>query len=318
MKHLAGLLALVLSSLLLNMAGDDYSMALGPLVLPIAGGILGGILGAKGNKSTSDISKSGQGYRDWYIQQLQGQTGMPLQFYGVDGYKAPGLGGRFSAPPTFAPGQDPWVAGMGDLWGDSGFVNQFLNPYQQSMEDAMGRTFGRQRDALGRQVADYATREKAFGGTRSVVAQRLGERDINEQMANSMADLNYRGYNDALGYGLQERGIMQGQRQNEIDAARSRFETAQNYPMMALDRFGQGFSSMPWGQTQQSGGGFGGFLSGALGGAASAYGMFGGGGSPHFSPAGMTPRVINTTQYPTPGLRPAPSSVPYSNFPRSY
>jgi hypothetical protein len=265
--------------------------------LPIAGGLLGGFLGGKGQ--SSDISKQGQQYRDWYLRQLQGQASMPLQFYGVPGYSAPGVSGGgagmpggvfgsmmnrfgmgqqaggagsgFTPPPEFAPGQDPWVAGLGNLWGDQGYVNQFLNPFQASMEESMGRTFGRQRDALGREVADLATRERAFGGTRSTVAQRLGERDINEMEADAMSRLNYQGYNDALGYGLQERGIQQGQRQNEIDAARQRFDMAQMWPMMALDRFGQGFASMPWGQ--QSGGGIGGFLSGAIGGALGGYGM---------------------------------------------
>lgn len=281
--------------------------------LPIAGGLLGGFLGGKGQ--STDINKQGQRYRDWYLRGLQQQASMPLSFYGVPGYQAAGYGGGmggfggaggvyggiggilgmgqqggpggaaggFVPPPEFAPGQDPWVAGLGGLWGDEGYVNQFLNPFQQSMEEGMGRAFGRQRDALGRQVADLATRERAFGGTRSVVAQRLGERDINESEADAMARLNYQGYQDALGYGLQERGIQQSQRQNEIDAARQRFETAQMWPMMALDRFGQGFSSMPWGQ--QSGGGIGGFLSGAAGGALSGYGLAGQMGG--FSPAGI-------------------------------
>lgn len=250
--------------------------------LPIAGGIIGGILGGKGDKT--DIGKEGQGYRKWYMDQLQKQSGTPYQFYGVDGYQTGGVGGKFAPPPTFGPGEDPWVAGLGGLWGEDGYVNQFMNPYQQHMEEAMGRSFGRQRDALGRQVADYATREKAFGGTRSVVAQRLGERDLNESETEAMARLNYQGYNDSLGYGLQERGIQQGQRQNEIDAARQRFEFAQNYPQMALDRFGQGFSSMPWGQ--QSGGGIGGAIQGAIGGAAAGYGMSGmfGRGTPTSAP----------------------------------
>ncbi len=241
-----------------------------PLALPIVGGILGGIFGAKGN--SSDIGKQGQGYRKWYTDQLQNQAGRPMQFYGVDGYKAGGVGGGpFEAPPEFAPGQDPYVAGLGDLWGEGGYVNQFMNPYQRQMEEGMGRSFGRQRDALGREVADLATRGRAFGGTRATVAQRLGTRDINENETDAMAKLNYQGYNDSLGYGLQERGIQQGQRQNEIDAARQRFELAQNYPQMALDRFGQGFSSMPWGS--QSGGGIGGAIQGAIGGAAAGYGM---------------------------------------------
>ena len=280
-------------------------------IIPVVGGLLGGILGAKGNKQSSDISPQGQEFRNWYMQNMQAQTGMPLQFYGLDGYKQAGLGGRFTPPPTFGAGQDPWVAGLGDLWGKDGFVNQFMNPYQQHMEDAMGRTYGRQRDALGRQVADLATRERAFGGTRSIVAQRLGERDINESEADAMARLNYQGYGDALGLGLQERGIQQGQRQNEIDAARTRFDQAQQWPLAMLDRFGQGFSSMPWGQTQKSGGGLGGFIQGALGGALSGYGMFGGGGG---GAPGMTPQVQNTTQYPytPPVLRAPAGSAPYA------
>jgi hypothetical protein len=311
MKHVIGFLAVCLSSLLMNaLGGAEYSMAIAPLIIGGAAA-LGGILGAKGNKQTTDISKAGQGYRDWYMQQMQRQSGMPLQFYGVDGYKAGGVGGgRFSPPPTFEPGQDPYVAGLGGLWGDGGYVNQFLNPYQQSMEESMGRTFGRQRDALGRQVDDLATRDRAFGGTRSIVANRIGQRDINESEADTLARFNYQGYNDALGYGLQERGIQQGQRQNEIDAARSRFDQAQQWPMAMLDRFGQGFSQMPWGQTSQSGGGLGGFIQGAIGGGLTAYGM----GNPGYSPAGAigrnTPQVQNTTQYPGPVLRGAPGSFP--------
>jgi hypothetical protein len=268
-----------------------------PFAAVAAGSLLGGLLGGKGQKTSSDISPEGQDFRNWYMRRLQGQTGMPMQFYGLGDYKAGG-GNRFTPPPTFDAGQDPWVASLGNLWGNNGYVNQFLNPYQQHMETAMGRTFGRQRDALGQQVADLATRERAFGGTRSIVAQRLGERDINESEADALAKLNYQGYQDALGYGLQERGIQQGQRQNEIDAARQRFEMAQMWPMMQLDRFGQGFSGMPWGQTSQQGGGLGGFLSGALGGGLSAYGMFGGGGGLAPRPAGMMSFMSGSTYGP--------------------
>ncbi len=154
-------------------------------------------------------------------------------------------GGGWGAPPTYGPGQDPWVAAGGDPTAN---IDKFMNPYEKDVIGGIQSDFDRQRGLLTNNVSDLATKARAFGGSRAAVLQSRGLRDIGQNETNATAGFRYSGFNNALQDSIAERGYQRDIRQEEIDAGRSRFDQAQNYGKTQLDWFRQGLSGVPAGQ----------------------------------------------------------------------
>jgi hypothetical protein len=242
-----------------------------PLAIGAGLGAISHFTSPKKQTASSDISPEMQQYRRALLQAGFGLAGQPLQFYGVPGYQAGsglsfggqapnspaspffGRGGslgfnapNFTAPPDFASGSDPWVAGAGD---PTQYISKFQNPYQQEVIGGIQGDFDRQRGTVTRMADDAATRARAFGGSRHAILASRGLSDIAREEGQALGQFRYSGFNDALERSIAENERQRGVRQNEIDAARYRFDAAQNYPYQQLGFLSQLYGGMPQGQT---------------------------------------------------------------------
>jgi hypothetical protein len=107
--------------------------------------------------------------------------------------------GTQSALDYFGTGMGFGRQGMAALGGDAGAAQQFMNPYQGGVLDAISQQYGDQRKQVTMGVNDQATQARAFGGDRHGIA--LGTA-LSESMKNEMqakAGLTYQGFNDAMG-----------------------------------------------------------------------------------------------------------------------
>lgn len=126
-------------------------------------------------------------------------------------------GGQYFAPATVAFNQ-----GLQALQNPTVAAQQFFNPFQQNVVSGVQQDFDRQRQQALMAAAQQATGAGAFGGSRSGILQAQALRDINQNEANTLANLRYSGYNNALGMAGQNAqqllgaGELQRQIQNQL------------------------------------------------------------------------------------------------------
>lgn len=85
-------------------------------------------------------------------------------------------------------------------------IEQFFDPYQEQVIGGVQGDFDRQRLMSDQGAADLATKEGAFGGSRSAVLQGMGRNDINRNEANVTSGLRSQGFMNALQALLAARG----------------------------------------------------------------------------------------------------------------
>lgn len=216
-------------------------LGLGTIIGGAVGG-LGSLFGGGGQQTVTTMPDSQtQQIRDSIFQQGQGIQSNPLYTGMLGAY------GGFS-PLT--------QLGVGALSGNQQAFGQFMNPYLQNVL----RQSNQQFDQLGQKalnlVNDQATQAGAFGGSRAAVAQGVAAGQIANQQALANAQLLYGGFNDAQQRAQQAAQL--GIAGNQAALGALGFPTsiyAQGLP-------GAGSTTT----YSQSGGGLGGFLTGALGG----------------------------------------------------
>jgi hypothetical protein len=215
---------------------------IGTLIGAAAGG-LGSLFG--GNKTTPDAQT--QAIRDAIFQQangLKGSQGYKDMLGQYQGYGQLGLQGAQA------------------LGGDQQAFGQFMNPYLKNVLDQSNSQFDLLGNQAQGQVADRFTQAGAFGGSRAAVAGGTAAANLAAQRAQMNSSLLYGGFNDAQQRAGQAAGL--GLQGNEG------YLSALGLPSSIYSR------ALPGGTQQQSGGGLGRFITGALGG-----GILGGGqGSP--------------------------------------
>lgn len=222
-------------------------------ILGAGGGLLSSIFGPKQQTQTTTSSQSGQTgvdpgvlpYRDAFLSNAFGVANRPLSIFGAPGYSQSPTG-AFTPPPTYADGQDPWVAGAGD---PTQYLSKFMNPFQDQVINGVQNDFDRQRAQNGMQVNDLATKAGAFGGSRAAVLQALGNRDIGNNESTTLGNLRSAGYDQALQQSGAWNNTVQANRQSQINAAMQRFNMAQGYPLQSLGIQQQAFQGLPMGST---------------------------------------------------------------------
>lgn len=92
----------------------------------------------------------------------------------------------------------------------SGDEAKFMNPYKSSVVDATGAYIDEERDRQITANQARATQSGAFGGSRHGVADGELMRTASMDKAGMLADLNYRGFNDAMDRTERESGALYG------------------------------------------------------------------------------------------------------------
>lgn len=161
-------------------------------------------------------------------------------------------------------------------------ITPFFNPYQQHVLGAVGRQYDHLRDQSLMNTSADATKAGAYGGSGAAVlaGTRMGELD--RAQGQTMADLTYSGYNNALQQGTQyaemQRQLAEQQRMEPL----WRQQQGQQFMNLGMGPVGQKTTATESGNWASTAGGL---LSGAAG-LGMAYmgmkggGMFGGGGAP--------------------------------------
>jgi hypothetical protein len=88
--------------------------------------------------------------------------------------------------------------GMRALSGDPTAVQAMMNPYQGQVIDKMNALWGKTNAATMNQLADAATKARAFGGSRAAVAQGTALSNNNLQQQNQLAGLLAGGFDQAM------------------------------------------------------------------------------------------------------------------------
>lgn len=235
---------------------------IGTLLGAAAGGVGSLFGGNKGATSTTSPDAQTQDIRDAIFQQANSLRNSAAYKGILGGY------GNYS---------DLSNQGSAALGGDQAAFGRFMNPYLQNVLKQSNAQF----DILGHKaqnlVNDQATQAGAFGGSRAAVASGVAAGQVANQQAMANSQLLYGGFNDA--------------QQRAAQAAQLGLQGNQGY-LGAL-----GFPSSIYAQAlpgggssttqRQPGGGFGGFISGALGGG--IMGTLGIGGSRQPSEANINP-----------------------------
>ena len=199
---------------------------------------------------------------------------------GLQGLQNPMLQGLFGQNQALA---NQLGMSIGDL------ASQFQNPFEQQVIGGLQSDFDRQRALASTRANQAATQSGAFGGSRGAVLSALGQRDVNQQEAQTLANVRAGGYQQALqgamglrGEGLQglqnlmgglqygqgvdlQRGqslLQGGELMRQIGQQQAQEPYWRQQQLAQLANLGIG----PLGFTQTSGGGTNPFL-GALGGA---------------------------------------------------
>lgn len=225
-------------------------LGLGTLIGAGVGG-LGSLFGGGGQQTvTTAPDAQTQQIRDAIFQQGQGLQSNPLYT------------GMLGAYGGFSPLQ---TLGVNALSGNQQAFGQFMNPYLQNVL----RQSNAQFDTLGQKalnlVNDQATQAGAFGGSRAAVAQGVAAGQIANQQALANSQLLAQGFNDAMSRAgdAAQLGIQGNQAGLQ----------ALGYPSSI---YAQALPGGGYTETRsQSGGGLGGFLTGALGGAITGSRLFG-------------------------------------------
>lgn len=111
---------------------------------------------------------------------------------GVDPLTTQAIGG-------FQQAANAGTLGLNALSGDQGAINTLMNPFQQDVLNQVKSQYGDLANLATNNVNDQATAAGAFGGTRHGVAEGVALGQLNKDMGNQLAGLQYQGYTDALG-----------------------------------------------------------------------------------------------------------------------
>jgi hypothetical protein len=101
----------------------------------------------------------------------------------------------------------PFQGGVSQM--DLGRIQDFFDPYEQSVVSGVQGDYDRQRQMAMQTAAQQATQAGAFGGSRSGVFQAQAVGDVNQQEAARLAQIRSAGYGQALGAAQNEWGTMQ-------------------------------------------------------------------------------------------------------------
>jgi hypothetical protein len=116
-------------------------------------------------------------------------------------------------------GAAPWInqygqtaqglAGNLDFASQTGLqgLDQFMNPYMDSVIAGVQSDFDRQRALAQNAAADQATRAGAFGGDREAILRANALNDVNRNETQALSGLRSQGYTDAVNQLLAQRGL---------------------------------------------------------------------------------------------------------------
>jgi hypothetical protein len=170
-------------------------------------------------------------------------------------------------------------------------IERFMDPYQSDVIAGIQRDFDRQRGLTMRGAADAATAAGAYGGNRSAILQAIGMRDVGQQESDVLAQYRSGGYTDALNRLLTERSSLANMGLAGMQGLQGVGAQDWMQQMQALQMMQGGIGGGGYTTTSTEEGGYtpsNPFL-GALGGAATGYGMFGGGFGGNTANMGMQP-----------------------------
>jgi len=141
--------------------------------------------GMQNLNTAADLSRAAAGYSP---QNVYGASAGPAAMSGYTGYNATDMGAA-----QFDPNR----------------IGQYFNPYQQNVIDRTQASLETQRQQALNQTNQQAMQAKAFGGSRQGVAQALTNQAWGTTAANTLANLQQQGYNDAMGQYQQDLGRQQ-------------------------------------------------------------------------------------------------------------
>ena len=147
---------------------------------------------AKKGGGTQTVTQSPDAATQAYQQQVRDAA------TNAAGTQAPGISPETQAAiDMFGKYMSGGNLGFSALNGDPTAMASYMNPYQTNVIDATKAQFGQLRDQTMQDIADQATQQGAFGGSRAAVAQgsALGQLGLGEQQ--QLAQLEQSGYNDA-------------------------------------------------------------------------------------------------------------------------
>ncbi len=243
---------------------------MGKAAVPLIGagvGAASSLLGPNERQTTqqSQIDPQTQAFLDQFRQQaLQQAQGGPNQFLQQAGQGFGGLTNNL---------------GFAQQQGLQG-IEQFFNPFQQEVIGGVQADFDRQRQQAQTSAQQQATRAGAFGGSREAVLNAELQGGVNRNEASTLANIRQQGFGNAANQLFAQRGL----------AAQLGLGGLQGLAGVGGQQGQQQFQNLlglqqaigPFGQTQtQTEPFFNNPFAGALGGAATAgglFGMFGGGG----------------------------------------
>lgn len=102
-----------------------------------------------------------------------------------------------------------------------GMVQQYMNPYEQSVIQGTLGDIERARQTQIAQEGAAATAAKAFGGTRQAVTRSLVDEAALRNATNAVAQLRQQGFTQAQNLGLSQEALRQQYEQAKLDAARN-------------------------------------------------------------------------------------------------
>lgn len=141
-----------------------------------------------------------------------------------------------------AGGQPPGVTqGMDALLGKPGAVQQFMNPYQEQVINALNAQYGVGNQMTMNAVNDVATRARAFGGSRHGIATGTALAENTRNRDQQMAGLLAGGFESAMGRAGQAVNLGMG--------------GAGSPEWWRLEQLRRGFQGLPYGQTYSGTGG---------------------------------------------------------------
>ena len=107
----------------------------------------------------------------------------------------------------FGGAQTAGQTGLDALSGNPAAAQNFMNPYQQQVIDAMNQQFGVQNQMTMQGVDDAATRAQAFGGSRHGIATGTALAENARNQSAQVAGLPNQGFEGAMGRAGQVAGL---------------------------------------------------------------------------------------------------------------
>lgn len=249
---------------------SGMSLAIAPLAVAGIGaglGLLGGLFGPKERRETQTTTYDPATLRA--LQQYRRNAGGLFDQFS-SGYLNPALQG--------------YQRTAGDLAGNLGFASErglggiesYFNPFEQAVVGGVQSDFDRQRQMGQNTAADLATKGGAFGGSRDAILRAQSLRDVNQAETGTLANLRYGGFSDAASRLAQDRAMAAnlgmagfqglgnlGQFMDQRTLEALRLQTPGLMPGSTTTTGVTPYYRNP--------------IAGALGGASTALGMFGGG-----------------------------------------